>query len=690
MGERVRVGDVLVRTYDRDDGLTFYRGEYAQPPFGDRSGVKTKEQLTDKIHQVVLHTDLASDAIGCFNALVGRTLSTHFIVDFNGDLYQPLDVFHSAYHAGDANQGSIGIDLNNKMANLEREPDAPPYPPEHTRFAEMSLPTNQRPKSDVKTINSARVRSYGYSDPQYLTLIELLKALTLRFPKVAVAYPTDSKGDVVANTLVDPESFSGFMAHWHWEMQRWDPGPGFDWERVLGALSNEHNSFPLLLDPKKNIGNVLDQGKVMDLAELYYANNQTQTTGWFPMGVNQTWHGGIHLTAPAGTPIRAITDGVLVAARAGCAGGPFGDNDFVLLRHEIPMGVPKKGVAQKTFVFFSLYMHLAPLDLKRLDESAPSWLRDLYGSTPPGELGDATCADHPWLGLGDELPALLRGDIAKIPWRENPTYVGSGAVLGTIGQFGMTRDALDPTVHVEVFAEPGWKDVVDMAANSRWLVELDDDLGHDLFVEDPSILALFGQPQGSVVARGGRPVLPPSVIEEFWRDTSDHKLEQGWLRKVVARHVSEWSDQVDWVLALSQAETWDDKIRDFKAIMQGSVLGQEIIRSALPYIWLSKEVAAHIGLDTKDWRGIVDHFHPIYFLMWLTYKAGQRTVTTSQGRSDREIRRYALSAEGRRDAALGGEPFETSVTAILEAEPSDTNDTLDHWLEERGPGEWQR
>ncbi|MFO0745325.1 MAG: N-acetylmuramoyl-L-alanine amidase [Myxococcota bacterium] len=702
MGERVPLGgDVRVITYDRLGAPSFYEADPSKQYFLGRPNVRDAAALKQAIRQVILHTDLTADSHGCFAALVGRSLSTHFMIDFNGDLYQPLDVFECAFQAGqkDINDQSIGVDLNSLLPNLAREPDAKPYPDDHPRAAEMHRPEYQRPKSEWRSINTARLQSYGYTDAQYLALIELLKALTQHFPNLAVAYPTNAAGEVVATTLADPKSFQGFMAHYHVEAQRWDPGPGFDWERVLYALSNEHNSFPIELVHGKNIGNVLDPGKVMALAEAYFRNNEAETRGWYPVGVNQWWHGGIHLACPPGTEVRAMTDGVLVAAHFQPEAPALGSNNFVLLRHEIPIGQRRPGVAPKTLVFYSLYMHLAPLDLARLDEASPRWLRDLWagGKAQPGdEDADLATSDaHPWLELGEQLAALKRGAVAKIAWRDNPVLVGSGAVLGRSGTFDQDDDG-EPKgqIHVEVFAGPGWKDAIDMGVHGKWLVELDDDLGHDLAVEDQELLGVFGP--GSRLDARGRMVLDDADLTAFWRDQdASTELVRRLLRKTVARHESEWSDQVDWVLALSQASAWDDRIRDFRKLLSGSFVGKELLTRVLPFVWLSKDLAQHIGLDTTDWRGVLDHFHPIHFLMWLTYKAAERNVTTSQGRSTKSIRDEARAQadviEAKMKAGrLDDEDLGSSIVSTIDNEgPSDAADLRD-WLADRGAGEWQR
>ena len=47
------------------------------------------------------------------------------------------------------------------------------------------------------------------------------------------------------------------------------------------------------------------------------------------------------------------------------------------------------------------------------------------------------------------------------------------------------------TVHVEIFADKGWDDAIDMGIHRRFFIELEPDLGADLFVDNRQLLALF-------------------------------------------------------------------------------------------------------------------------------------------------------------------------------------------------------
>ena len=96
-------------------------------------------------------------------------------------------------------------------------------------------------------------------------------------------------------------------------------------------------------------------------AASLFSANEKGTGGFYPVGANNFWHGGIHL--PLDKSVVAMADGTLMAYRTNqellkCKIDnkelKF-SNGFVLLRHELnsPDGF--------SLTFYSLYMHLLPL-----------------------------------------------------------------------------------------------------------------------------------------------------------------------------------------------------------------------------------------------------------------------------------------------------------------------------------------
>lgn len=101
--------------------------------------------------------------------------------------------------------------------------------------------------------------------------------------------------------------------------------------------------------------------------------------GYFPIGANTIWHGGLHVHADRGAPVVACATGTVVAARMADgdeALGEFGSRNFVLIRHELEPGQ----------VWYSLVMHLdqEPLDAASERIKRLPWLRDQPQQLQPG------------------------------------------------------------------------------------------------------------------------------------------------------------------------------------------------------------------------------------------------------------------------------------------------------------------
>jgi peptidoglycan hydrolase-like protein with peptidoglycan-binding domain len=112
-----------------------------------------------------------------------------------------------------------------------------------------------------------------------------------------------------------------------------------------------------------------------DNAKTYYLHTEHDVPrGFFPIGHNTVWHGGVHVYANEGTPIRAMYDGVVVAARlngdAEAATGEYGSSNFIVVHHRlrgdaintVQDGSPHK--AWKKFDLYSVYMHVGALALE--------------------------------------------------------------------------------------------------------------------------------------------------------------------------------------------------------------------------------------------------------------------------------------------------------------------------------------
>ncbi|MFW9079807.1 hypothetical protein ACOI9X_11070 [Pseudomonas sp. P2757] len=172
--------------------------------------------------------------------------------------------------------------------------------------------------------------------------------------------------------------------------------------------------------------------------------------GFYPLGANGLWHGGVHFDEASGlvpdlAEVKCIADGEVVAYRIdstypksayGTAESEF-STGFVLIKHRLEVPVPPAPPATAgaqpvaaapgpSLTFFSLYMHL--LQWKNYEE-APALSRPAFWSG--GTLQVKATADDEILGLrvrlerrgkpgyGTVLTVLARGTVVQTGEEEN-------------------------------------------------------------------------------------------------------------------------------------------------------------------------------------------------------------------------------------------------------------------------------
>ncbi len=184
----------------------------------------TVEDLRGTVRQIVIHYDAAGSSRECFRILQDvRGLSAHFLLDTDGTVYQTLDVAERAWHAGIANDRSVGIEIANHGACPAPE-------------AAVRRPAG-RSGLVSGTVRGQTLWQEPFTDEQYEALGRLVAALA-RVLDIPADVPRDSGGRVLADTLPaeDATAFTGLLGHLHVSGAKVDPGPAFDWERFLGLL----------------------------------------------------------------------------------------------------------------------------------------------------------------------------------------------------------------------------------------------------------------------------------------------------------------------------------------------------------------------------------------------------------------------------------------------------------------------
>jgi len=208
------------------------------------------EDLTEVIDTVVLHYDACGSSSRCFHILHDiRGLSCHFLLDVDGTVYQTLDVKERAWHAGPANDRSIGIEiahfgafptmekadthyilegdrirLNPDSVAGTSAADAPPYPARELLFEGK--------------IHGQQLYQRDFTEAQYRSLESLLITLCRTLPRIEPVIPRLEDGSVHDRLRPEPpgQPVAGIVGHWHVGTHKVDPGPAFDWDRIEKAL----------------------------------------------------------------------------------------------------------------------------------------------------------------------------------------------------------------------------------------------------------------------------------------------------------------------------------------------------------------------------------------------------------------------------------------------------------------------
>jgi N-acetyl-anhydromuramyl-L-alanine amidase AmpD len=210
--------------------------------------------LQGVIDQFVIHYDVAGTSKTCFKVLHDmRGLSVHFMLDIDGTIYQTLDLKERAYHATTSNTRSVGIEIANmgaypqaivKVLDEWYPRDAKgPYIHVPERFGDPMIYTKNfvgrpaRPELVRGVVQGTELVQYDFTPEQYAALTKLTAALCKVFPKITCDYPHGEDGKPLPKKLPDEQlkAYHGVLGHYHVQTNKTDPGPAFDWDRVVGG-----------------------------------------------------------------------------------------------------------------------------------------------------------------------------------------------------------------------------------------------------------------------------------------------------------------------------------------------------------------------------------------------------------------------------------------------------------------------
>lgn len=293
----------------------------------------------------------------------------------------------------------------------------------------------------------------------------------------------------------------------------------------------------------------------------YYAHvEKDHRGGYYPLGANTIWHGGIHIRASRGTEVFSMLSGKIIAAKLpeneGVAIRRYGHIGFILLEHVF-----------KSQKLYSLYCHL--------------------DNTPLSE-NDPKIAQVAWLatgGIAANLGRLKTGDLVKfdIP-------VKAGDLLWFSGLHGSPSSRAE-LLHWEVFSEARLFDEVPLATPPQtlrpWRVVADTDGNFN--VDSPKIRGMLP----AAISEDGNLTLDEIVA--FYKGNPQGKAAT--LRDTACRFVSEWG-----IPDLDQACKELKNRWYFEASPKDNIA---------PFQWWQQAIEAQVALPSSPH---VWHYHPVRIL----------------------------------------------------------------------------
>mgnify|MGYP003649530539 FL=1 len=267
-GKRIGTGTRVVTWHEPDGYSAYLRGKHfdrSQPadgklrysdrsnlPDGMQEGNLSHEDLKQVVRQFVVHYDVCGCSRQCFKVLQDvRNLSVHFMLDVDGTIYQTLDLREKAWHATTSNDYAVGIEIAhpgawksplNAVMRTWYEQDEQGWRQKFPKWMSATgirtkgfVPRPDRPEFISGQVQGHTYHQFDFTPEQYRALPKLMAALNKALPRIRLEAPRDSNGNIINHAL--PEEvlprFDGILGHFHVQTNKQDPGPAFQWERML-------------------------------------------------------------------------------------------------------------------------------------------------------------------------------------------------------------------------------------------------------------------------------------------------------------------------------------------------------------------------------------------------------------------------------------------------------------------------
>ena len=174
----------------------------------------------------VNHWDVCLSSTQCQKVLDKRGISVHFLIDNDGTIYQTLDLQHAAFHAGNVNRKSVGVEISNAY-----------YPKYQSTYVRKGF--GERPVIEGKRVHFSELDPFlGF----YPVQIDALKALWSAVHSACdVPYETPLNQFGKTSTVYEQKwtygKERGFVSHYHVNKKKIDCA-GLDIKTLLEDLDD--------------------------------------------------------------------------------------------------------------------------------------------------------------------------------------------------------------------------------------------------------------------------------------------------------------------------------------------------------------------------------------------------------------------------------------------------------------------
>jgi len=315
-------------------------------------------ERTEKISHIVIHIT-GNDSVEKTKEAWKTAASAHYLIDFEGNIYQFVPDSKQAWHCG-VKKAEIDIyDKEKWIDSVDSEAKKKIEKYFFKRWKENAKPKIYKEHNKV----SIGIEMLGYEtrprpnkapDPQFESLIKLVKNLCYKYdiPK--------NHDHIFGHEDVNPITRPG-----------WDPGKLFDWNYFCQRLKE-------IYFPQKEFS-------TEEAERLYKDTERNDILNYYPITAYGWWHNGVHLSRRENDEIEAIANGEIIYARLSMDEGNYGSPNFILIRHELE-------IDDKKIVFYSLYMHLKKVLIKKElteNDQMPDWIKhNFYAKREKVRQGD--------------------------------------------------------------------------------------------------------------------------------------------------------------------------------------------------------------------------------------------------------------------------------------------------------------